>query len=358
MSLAPLLAGRSVVICAGAGGVGKTTIAAAVALGLAARGAVVAVVTIDPAKRLAGALGLQELDNEPRLIESARFPGLPCSGELWAMTLDPKRTFDELIDAVAPSAQRAQEVKANRVYRALSGAVAGSQEFTAIAKLYELSRSGRFDVVVLDTPPTHSALEFLDAPARLESFLEGRALRAFVRPAGLGMRVAALGAAPLFAALKRVTGIDLIGELIGFFSLLGGMTEGFRARARDVDALLHAEQTGFLVVSAPQAGPTDEAIWFRRTLAQAGLPFAGAVVNRVHTPLPRGEVALDLAPDLAAKVAATAREHALLAARDAANIDRTREALSGEPVLLVGELDADMDAVQGLLGVRAALFDR
>ena len=180
MSVAELLEGKRVCVCAGSGGVGKTTTSAAIALGMAAAGAKVAVVTIDPARRLANALGLEELDNEPRRVSTrpARRPrACEMQGELWAMMLDPKRTFDELIDRIAPDPARAAEIKANRVYAQLSTAVSGSQEFTAIAKLYELDREGDFDLLVLDTPPSRNALDFLDAPGRLTSFLEGRALQ-------------------------------------------------------------------------------------------------------------------------------------------------------------------------------------
>jgi anion-transporting ArsA/GET3 family ATPase len=238
MSIETLLDGKRICICGGSGGVGKTTTSAAIALGLAATGAKVAVVTIDPARRLANALGLQELHNEPRRVEPACLGEVELKGELWAMTLDPKRTFDELIERLAPDPGRALEIKANRVYRELSTAVSGSQEFTAIAKLYELDRERDFDVLVLDTPPSRSALDFLDAPGRLTSFLEGRALRAFVRPTGLGMRIVGRGAAPLLSALRRVTGVDLLGDLSTFFGLLGGMTEEFSRRAAAVERLL------------------------------------------------------------------------------------------------------------------------
>src|SRR3954470_2054740 len=178
-SLEPLLEGKRMVICAGSGGVGKTTTAAAVALGLAERGLNVAVVTIDPARRLANALGLDALSNEPSRVE------LPLEGELWAMMLDAKRTFDQLIEHLAPDERTRDEVFANRIYQQLSSAVAGSQEFTAIAKLYELDQEGEWDVLVLDTPPSRNALDFLDAPTRLAHFFGGRAVRLFLRPAGL-----------------------------------------------------------------------------------------------------------------------------------------------------------------------------
>src|SRR3954470_14772549 len=163
-SVASLLDGRRIVICAGSGGVGKTTTSAALAMGMAERGLRVAVVTIDPARRLANSLGLEDLGNEPRLVAPERFAGhgVEVRGELWAMMLDAKRTFDELIDRLSPDAAARDEVLGNRIYQQLSSAVAGSQEFTAVAKLYELDRSGRFDAIVLDTPPSRNALDFLD----------------------------------------------------------------------------------------------------------------------------------------------------------------------------------------------------
>jgi anion-transporting ArsA/GET3 family ATPase len=187
MSIPERLAGKRICICTGSGGVGKTTTAAAIAIGLAARGQRVAVVTIDPARRLASALGLEQLGNEPRLVEPRRLArhDIAMRGELWAMMLDAKRTFDDLVELLAPDPITREEILANRVYQELSSAVAGSQEFTAVAKLYELEVSGRFDTIVLDTPPSRNALDFLDAPQRLTGFLEGRGLKALSAPTGL-----------------------------------------------------------------------------------------------------------------------------------------------------------------------------
>jgi len=366
VSVSDLLAGKRVCVCGGSGGVGKTTTSAAIALGMAAEGAKVAVVTIDPAKRLANALGLQELENEPRRVEPERLAaaGDPFRGELWAMMLDPKRTFDELMDRVAADPDRAAEIKRNRVYRELSTAVSGSQEFTAVAKLYELDRDGDFDLLVLDTPPSRNALDFLDAPGRLTSFLEGRAGKAFIRPTGLGMRVIGRGAAPLLGALRRVTGVDLISDLTTFFGLLGDMTEDFSARARGVEEMLRASTTAFLLVTSTQRAAIDEAIWFRRTLTEGGLPFAGVIVNRVHHDI-LGEAepddltsALDeeLAPDLAARVAENFFDYHRLARRDARNVARLQKELGGELLLLVPHLDDDVHDVEGLLRVHRYLF--
>jgi anion-transporting ArsA/GET3 family ATPase len=364
VSVAELLEEKRVCVCAGSGGVGKTTTSAAIALGMAAGGARVAVVTIDPAKRLANALGLEELANEPRRVAPERLGGIEMRGELWAMMLDPKRTFDDLIDRIAPTPERAQEIKANRVYGELSTAVSGSQEFTAISKLYELEQEGDFDLLVLDTPPSRNAMDFLDAPGRLTSFLEGRALKAFLRPTGIGMRVLGRGATPFLGALRRVTGIDLISDLSTFFQLLGGMTEDFGRRAVQVERMLHAPSTAFLLVTSAQTEPVDEAIWFRRTLDESGLPFGGAIVNRVHHDMLGQSDAADLAPalatelgpDLAERVAENFRDYHVLARRDARNIARLQEELGSDPVLLVPQLDDDVHDVDGLLRVHAFLF--
>jgi anion-transporting ArsA/GET3 family ATPase len=361
VSVADLLAGKRVCVCGGSGGVGKTTTSAAIALGMAAEGARVAVVTIDPARRLANALGLEELENEPRLVEPERLPQVEIKGELWAMMLDPKRTFDELIDRVAVDETRAKEIKANRVYRELSTAVSGSQEFTAIAKLYDLEREGDFDLLVLDTPPSRNALDFLDAPGRLSSFLEGRALRAFMRP---GMRALGIGAAPVLAGLRRVTGVDLLTDISTFFQLLGDMTGDFSARASAVEAMLRAKTTAFLLVSSAQTEPIDEAIWFRRTLEHGGLPFAGVVVNRVHhdllgdsEPADLNEALSETLPhELAARVAENFLDYHVLARRDDRNIARLAEEVDGRPLLLVPQLDDDVHDVEGLLRVRRYLF--
>ncbi len=365
MNVAELLAGQAVCVCGGAGGVGKTTTSAAIALGMAAEGAKVAVVTIDPARRLANALGLPELQNDPVRIDPARLAGhgLDIRGELWAMMLDPKRTFDELIDRVAPTRVRAEEIKANRVYRELSGAVSGSQEFTAVAKLYELARGGEFDLLVLDTPPARNALDFLDAPGRLTGFLEGRALKAFLRPTGLGMRILGRSASPLLGALRRITGIDLIADLSTFFTLLGDMTEEFSTRAAGVDALLHAPSTTFLVVTSPQPEPLQEAVWFARTLESSALPFGGIVVNRVHPAVPaavpgrlRAHLARRAGAELADRLVASLTDHAQLAGHDATGVERLRHEFTGVPLWTVPSFDDDVHDVDGLLAVHRYLF--
>ena len=356
-----LLEGRRIVVCAGSGGVGKTTTAAAIAMGMAERGLKVAVVTIDPAKRLADSLGLEELGNEPRLVDPARFSdhGVEISGELWALMLDSKRTFDSLIERLAPDDETRDEVLANRIYQQLSSAVAGSQEFTAIAKLYELDQEGGYDLLVLDTPPSRNALDFLDAPARLTGIFQGRAIKMFLRPAGLGGRILGRGTGVVFGLMERLTGVDLLHDLSVFFRALGGMIDGFTERAARVGALLEDPGTTFLIVTAPRHDPVEEAIFFHRKLADAQMPFGGLVVNRMHVvDAPVVAAALDaaLGDDLAGRVATAAHELAALAEREAASLEDLRDRLGDPPTIVVPELDGDVHDVEGLARVRAHLF--
>jgi anion-transporting ArsA/GET3 family ATPase len=368
MNVPELLAGKRICVCAGSGGVGKTTTAAVIGLGMATLGLRVCVITIDPARRLANALGLEELGNEPRRVDAGRFAeaGLEVTGELWAMMLDPKRTFDDLIDASAPSAERAEAIKANGIYEQLSSAVAGSQEFTAVSKLYELASSDAFDLLVLDTPPARNALDFIDAPRRLTSFLEGRALQVLLKPTGLGMRLLGAGTAPLLAGLRRVTGVDLISDITTFFGLLGPMTTVFSERARSVEALLRSPRTAFVLIASAQRGSIDEALWFARTLTEGDLPFSGVVVNRFHHDLSTGVEPDGLTArlaellggdaDLAGRVAANFDDYHRLAARDAASLARLAAGLDGEPILTVPQFDGEIHDVTGLVRVHGYLF--
>jgi anion-transporting ArsA/GET3 family ATPase len=362
------LEGMRVVVCAGSGGVGKTTTSAAIAMGLAARGARVCVVTIDPARRLADALGIEQLGSEPRRVDDERFAGhgivIGDGGELWAMMLDPKRTFDELIAKLAPDDKTRDDILENRIYRELSSAVAGSQEFTAVAKLYDLNRSGMFDVIVLDTPPSRNALDFLDAPDRLTGFLEGRALRLFLAPSGLAARVVGRGTGVVFGVLRRVTGVDLMNDLSVFFGALSGVLDGFRERAAGVKALLADPATTFLIITSPERDPVEEAIFFRGKLREAGMPFGGLVVNRVHPLAPGGDdvdaaaVTEELGGDaaLARKVVRTLEEFRLLARRDAGALERLAREVGDEDPIVVPHLDGDVHDVDGLVLVHRHLF--
>ena len=362
-SLEQRLEGSRIVICAGPGGVGKTTTAAALALGLAARGRRVAVVTIDPARRLADALGIEALADEPRRIDPDRLPGFEpiAGGELWAMTLDAKRTFDGLIERLAPDAAARDQVLGNPIYQQISTAVAGSHEFTAIAKLHELDADGAYDVVVLDTPPSRNALDFLDAPGRLTSFFQGRAMRLLLRPAGFGSRLLGAGTGAVFAILQRATGVDLLDDVAAFFRALGGMVDGFSERAARVEELLSDPATRFVLVSSPQPAPRTEALFLARRLRTSGMALAAVVVNRVEPlpgPLPESAAALAgrLAPALAERVLDAARTQERRADHDAAGVAALRSEVDGTPVFVVEQLDEDVHDATGLTRVAARLL--
>ncbi len=360
------LRGKRVLVCVGAGGVGKTTTSAALALGLAARGQKVAVVTIDPAKRLASALGLEELSGEPHRIDSARLAaqGVEIEGELWAMMLDAKRTFDEIVTRLAPDERAREEILANPVYTELSTAVAGSHELSAIAKLYELYEEHDFDVIVLDTPPSRNALDFLNAPNRLLGFLDGRALQVFLAPGGLTARLFGRGTALIFAIFARITGVDMLGELSRFFRSLTGVLDGFGERTRGVAALLRSPHTAFLIVTSPELEPAREAVFLAEQLAAAGMAGGELIVNRVNREGLRGrsvqEVAQllegELGAALAAKVASNLADFDVLARRDRETIDRLSRSLSEREPILVPHLDEEVQDLLGLAGIADHLF--
>ena len=366
-----LLEGVSICVCVGSGGVGKTTTAAAIAAGMAARGHRVAVLTIDPAKRLADSLGLEELGNDERRVDPALFERAgvdPGGGELWATMLDVKATFDDVVARHAPDEESKRRILENRIYRRLSGTLAGSQEYMAMERLYEIHERGEYDLVVLDTPPSRNALDFLDAPRRLVQFIEGRAIRLFLRPAGLGMRVAGRGFAIVSSLLRRLTGLDLIEDLSEFFTATSGMIGGFRERATRVEALLGGDETAFLIVCGPAGEPVEEAAFLREKLRDADLPFGGLIVNRIHTvepPLAADPAELSEAvatalddADLAERVLASYADARALAESDARNIDRLAERIGPSPLLQVPELGDEVHDLSGLLALSPYLFGR
>ncbi len=359
--LARALSGKRVVICAGAGGVGKTTVSAAVALGLAVRGSRAAVVTIDPARRLAEALGLDALDNRPQPVDLARVcgSGTAARGELFAMMLDSKRTFDELIELLAPDPRTREQILSNPIYDHISTAVAGSQEYTAIAKLFELEHEQEYDVIVLDTPPSRHAIDFLEAPDRLTAFLEGRALSALLRPSGGVMRATGL----VFAALRRITGVELLDDLTTLFRLLAALLDGFHRRAADVHALLGDPHTGFLIITSPEHSAVNEASFFAAELDRSGLHRCGVIVNRVH-PLDRAphdtatvaaRLRDPLGERLADNVALTHADVQRLARRDADAVDRLLLALHDDPIC-VPDRETDVHDIRSLLDLHDHLF--
>ncbi len=363
-----ILAGKEICICAGSGGVGKTTTSAAIATGMAARGLKVCVLTIDPAKRLADSLGLKELGNEARRVDPALFErhGVEMEGELWAMMLDAKATFDELVARQAPDEESRERVLNNRIYQQISGALAGSQEYMAMEKLFELHSEGRFDLLVLDTPPTRNALDFLDAPRRLTQFIEGKSLRVFMKPTGLAAKVAGRGANVALGVLKRIVGFDLLADLAEFFNAFSGMVDGFQERAKRVNSLLADPSTSFLVVCGPQGEPIDEAVYFHRKLVEAKLPFGGVIVNKVHYPAEGasgngGDLEAALSeklgdPALASRVAANFADYEALAERDARNIERLAAELRTKATIRVPYLDEDVHDLGGLAEINRYLF--
>lgn len=361
MNLAELLDGKQVAVCAGSGGVGKTTTSASIAIGMAARGKRVAVLTIDPAKRLADSLGLSELGTELCEVDPKLFTphGVEITGELHAAMLDPKRTFDELIERYAPDHETYERILENRIYQELSNAIAGSQEYMAMEKLLELHEEGDFDLLVLDTPPSRNALDFLDAPKRLARFIDGRSLRVFLAPGRFGLRIAGRGGSMIFSALKRVTGIDLLNDLSEFFSNFADMASGFSERAQRVDSLLRGKDSTFLLICSPENEPVDEAIFFRRMLKEQKLPFGGAIVNKVRPDYYRARKQLPegLSEDLSTRVMENYERQRLLGKRDAENIARLEKSLSTDKVIQVPLFSDDIHGVEGLIHMVDQLFN-
>jgi anion-transporting ArsA/GET3 family ATPase len=277
-----------VLVTTGAGGVGTTTTAAALGLAAARAGRRTLVLTIDPARRLAQAMGLEGLSDEPSRVE---VPGAADGGELWAMMLDMQTTFDRLIDRHASSPENARNIKTNRIYRTLSSTLSGTQEYMAMERLHELHETGEWDLLVVDTPPTRSALDFLDAPKRMTSFLEGRLLSLLMKPGmAAGKRVGKVvgfGATAFMKVAGKVTGMDLLEDLASFFRNFEGMYQGFKQRAEEVLALLQRPSSRFVVVTSPEPPPLREAKFFLERLEQEGLHAAGVVVNRIRPVVPR-----------------------------------------------------------------------
>ena len=271
-----------ILVCTGSGGVGKTTTAASLALRAAERGRRTVVLTIDPARRLAQSMGLTELDNTPRAVE-----GVDTSkgGSLDAMMLDMKRTFDEIVLTHSEPA-KAEAVFANPFYQALSSSFAGTQEYMAMEKLGQLKATGDYDLVVVDTPPTRSALDFLDAPERLTTFLDGRMVRILLAPAKAGgrayLKIVSSSIGLFTSVITKIIGAQVLQDVSQFIASLETMFGGFRERAQGTYDLLKAPGTAFVVVAAPERDALREAAYFVERLASEQMPLAGLVVNRVH----------------------------------------------------------------------------
>ena len=284
--LEKLIAERHIIVCTGPGGVGKTTISAALALRAADQGRKTMVLTIDPAKRLAQSLGLSELDNTPRPVPASAFKGRKPKAELSAMMLDMKTTFDEMILSMT-SPDRAKRILANPFYEHISSTLAGTQEYMAMEKLYELHEEGLWELIIIDTPPTRSALDFLEAPRKLSDFLEGRFLRMILWPymkAGHGtFKVFNFGAQAFLRVATKITGSELLSDVANFFSMFEGMYGTFKERAVRVRDLLGARRTAFVVIAAPQSESLREARYFAQRLGKENMPLGGVIVNRTHS---------------------------------------------------------------------------
>jgi anion-transporting ArsA/GET3 family ATPase len=269
---------HDVVVCCGSGGVGKTTVAAAIGLGAARRGRRAVVVTIDPARRLADALGLPGgLTGHPQRIELADAPG-----ELWASMLDTPAMFERVVRSHAADAEQATRIVENRFYRNIAGAMSGTQEYMASEALYELHADSRFDLVVVDTPPSRNALDFLEAPAVLARFLDHPVFKLLMMPTRTGLKVLSLASQPILKAIGRVVGSDALADAAAFFQAFAGMEAGFRERAEAVTALLHATTTGFVLVASPRTDTVAEAMWFAQQLGAEGFDVGAVVTNRMH----------------------------------------------------------------------------
>ncbi len=289
--------GTGIIVCCGSGGVGKTTTSAALALRAAERGRKVVVLTIDPARRLAQSMGIERLDNTPRPVAGLRTNGKGNrkGGSLDAMMLDMKRTFDEVVESQA-TPEKARQILDNPFYVALSSSFAGTQEYMAMEKLGQIhadaQRDGTYDLIIVDTPPSRSALDFLDAPERLSSFLDGRFIRLLLTPARGPARMMTAGFGLITGALTKILGTQVLRDMQTFVAAFDTLFGGFRQRAQKTFELLQADKTAFLVVAAPEPDALREAAYFVERLGEDDMPLAGLIVNRA-SPVPQGGLSAD-----------------------------------------------------------------
>ena len=356
-----------VVVCCGSGGVGKTTTAAVMGVEAALTGRRVVVVTIDPARRLADALGLAGgLGSEPRPVElAASTPGTDTGndarGELWAMMLDTAATFDGLVRQHAADPEQVERILGNRFYRNMAGAMSGTQEYMAAETLHALHHDDRFDLVIVDTPPSRNALDFLEAPGVLARFLDHRVFKLAMLPTRGGLKVVGTAAQPVLKAIGRVVGSDVLSDSLAFFQSFAGMETGFRERADDVVALLRAERTSFVVVASPKRDTIAEAVWFARQLREQGVGVAAAIVNRVQpefTPVGDPGPATPTHPggDVLAALRRNAAQLNEIRASEIEALQPLTELVDPDPVALLPLLEADVHDLEGLAEVAAHLF--
>ena len=362
-SLARALDEQRVLLVCGAGGVGKTTTAAALGVQAALRGRRVLVCTIDPSRRLATSLGLDRLPDRPRELDLARVGGGRPRGALWAMALDTKRTFDALVSKYAATDAARKRILGNRFYQQVSSALAGSHEYMAMEKLLELSADERFDLVILDTPPTRHALDFLEAPERLMGFLDTGILRWFLKPyfvAGrLTLQVATRTGALALKLADRVLGLQFLQDLSEFFLAFEGMYAGFKERAGRVRALLRSDRAGFVLVASPAPLTLDEALYFHQRLDESGMPFVAFVINRVHPDpaqgFPATRAAADVDDELAEALVEVFQDQRRLARADRTSVERL-EAVTSDEALLVPEFEADVHDLRELKDLGDVMF--
>ncbi|MDO8363181.1 MAG: ArsA-related P-loop ATPase [Actinomycetota bacterium] len=353
-TLAHHLATAEVLVCCGSGGVGKTTSAAALGLEACRLGRRAVVVTIDPAKRLADALGVPGgLGNDPVQLQ------VPGDGQLWAPMLDTATTFDGLVRANAADAEQAERILANGFYRNVAGSLSGTQEYMAAERLHALHNDPRFDLVIVDTPPTRNALDFLDAPGTIAKFIDHPLFKLLMMPTRRGMKVLNLAAQPLLRTIGRVVGGDVLADAVAFFQAFAGMETGFRRRADEVTALLSSDVTRFVLVASPRADTIEEACYFASRLAASRLEVGAVVVNRC-TPT--------FGPPPARRPRAAARAALydnLLELRTNAGVEREQAAAllqatgvpAGTHTTWVPTLPGDVHTLDALATIRGLLFD-
>ena len=355
-TLPELVAERSVVVCCGSGGVGKTTVSATFALAAARAGRRSCVVTVDPARRLADALGVESLPNTPSEVEG------DWPGHLHALMLDSKGTFDDLVERYARTPEQAESILANRLYQNLAGALSGTQEYMAMEKLYELVQSEEFDIVVVDTPPTRNALDLLDAPRRLTRFLENRLFRALLVPTRMSLKAVGVATQALLRTISKVAGAEIVQDAVGFFQAFEGMEDGFRSRAGAVHELLSDPATAYVLVTSARPDAVTEAGFFAEKLAERDVTVAALVVNRIApsfgTGSEGGAVAAAPAPALAALAALEANLAALnaLADREEHSFSGLAEQVAPAPVGRIPLFGQDVHELVGLQRAADELF--
>ena len=345
-----------IIVTAGSGGVGKTTTAAVLALEGARAGRRAVVVTIDPAKRLADALGLEGLSNTPSKIEG------DWQGELWAMMLDTKSTFDDLVATHSTDSKQAERILGNRFYKNISGALSGTQEYMAMEKLYELHVTNDFDLVVVDTPPTRHALDFLNAPRRLTRFLDHRLYRILMAPTRGLMKAANVPVQAFVRTLAKVVGAEVLEDAITFFTAFSGMEEGFKSRANIVFDLLASPRTAFVLVASPRRDTVEEADFFARRLAESGIAVRALIVNRMHPRFGDGlaEASRERARTLEGTdlggLYANLADFRLVASREEEHLTGLADRVAPAPVIRVPFLRTDVHDLDGLSEVGEHLF--